>query len=791
MTFYNITGNNCSMVVQNIHKKGFCASKIMGSLFMVLYFLAAGCSTTRTLGKDELLYKGYEVKITDKKPFEEWRLKNEIENRVQPEPNDKFMGLVKIKLWFYNLAGDSVPDKGFRHWIQQKLGQPPVIYHENSVERSENNIRDYLFSTGYFETTASSKTEINHKKAKVTYFVQTGDQYTFDSIAYPDSTDTLSGYINLAKNKSLLKRGKAYDLDVLKKERERISRYLKNNGYFYFIPDYLIFDLDSNAAKKNIDVFLSVKPSAPGNAKKRYRINNIYIHSDYSLQRSESAKDTIIADRTYFIYNTLNVKPSLVTRAIMFGKGDYYSYDQYTNSLNRLSGLGIYKFTNIDFSPELADSNFLDANILLTQFVPKSLRAEIQAVTKSNDYAGPEVNFSYNDRNFLGGAEQFSINLTTSFETQLSAGKSGGNLYEVGIDSKLSVPRFLFPFVDLNRFLSKKYTPKTNIRAGYDYYYRTRYFRMNTFNLQFGYSWRETPTKSHDFRLIDMRYSRLTHETDAFRNILESNDLVKQSFNEELILGLNYSYTYNNQLYKEKFINTYFTVNPELAGNVLSFINFLNNGSFPSPGNPMKIFGINYSQYARINADYRLYMNAGNNGKLAARLTAGIGKAYGNSEILPYTRQFYVGGASDIRAFRLHAVGPGTYAPSDTNSNAFFDQVGDIKLEANLEFRFGIYRLLKGAVFVDAGNVWLLKSRDNIPGGKFHWDQVPEETAMGTGFGLRFDASFFVLRLDLGLPLRKPWLPKGDRWVTGNIDPSSAQWRRENLVLNIAIGYPF
>ena len=760
-------------------------------LFVFAYLAVSGCSATRSLGDDEVLYKGSDVKITDKKLFEKPGLKKEIEKQVQPQPNSRFLGLINLKLWFYNLAGESVPDKGFRHWIKTSLGQEPVIYHEYFVEQSVNNIRDYLYSKGYFDAIAKSTTDISGRKAEVFYSVKTGDRYILDSIIFPDIKDTLSKYINIAEYKTLLQKGKPYDLDVLKAERIRINDYLKNNGFYHFSPDFLMFELDSNATERNINVYLTVKPSVPEQAGMRYKINNIFIHSNYSLENSGEINDTIKTGGAYYIYKKQNIKPLLVTRSIIFSKGGYYSYKQYESSLNKLSGLGIFKFTNIDFKPALSDSNLLDADVYLTQFVPKSLRVEIEAVTKSNDYAGPDITFSYNDRNFLRSAEQFTINLKASFETQLSAAKGGGNSFETGINGKLSVPWFLFPFIDLNRLLSKQYTPKTNISAGYDFYYRTQYFRMNTFNLQFGYTWRETSTKSHDFRVIDLRYSHLTHKTEAFQSILDSNILVKQSFNEELILGLNYTYTFNNQLYKDKKINTYFSLNPELTGNLLSFINFLNNGSFPSPGNPMELLGIKYSQYARVNADYRLYINTGSNSKLVGRLTAGIGKAYGNSEILPYTRQFYVGGASDLRAFRLHGVGPGSYSPADTNSNAFFDQTGDMKIETNMEFRFGIYHMLKGAFFLDAGNVWLLESRNNIPGGKFRWNRFPGEMAVGTGFGLRFDASFFVLRLDLGFPLRKPWLPAGNRWVFKNIKPSSAVWRRDNLVLNIAIGYPF
>jgi outer membrane protein assembly factor BamA len=236
---------------------------------------------------------------------------------------------------------------------------------------------------------------------------------------------------------------------------------------------------------------------------------------------------------------------------------------------------------------------------------------------------------------------------------------------------------------------------------------------------------------------------------------------------------------------EDKAIQTYFQSGIEFAGNTLSLLS-----SDAPEGERNTFLGIAYAQYARTTADLRFYTNTGNYNQLVFRILAAVGIPYGNSNILPYRKQFYIGGSTSVRAFRYRSVGPGTYLPDSIDNNLFFDQTGDIKLESNLEYRFNIYKLLKGALFLDAGNIWLVNEDPSKPGGKFVFSDILSEMAVGTGFGIRLDASFFVLRLDLGMPLRKPFLPDNDRWVTDEINLKSPSWRRDNLVLNIAIGYP-
>ncbi len=455
-------------------------------------------------------------------------------------------------------------------------------------------------------------------------------------------------------------------------------------------------------------------------------------------------------------------------------------------------GLGVYKFANIRFDTLLSptDTAMLNADLYLTRNVPKSIRLEVQAITKSNDFAGPGISISYRDRNFFKGAEAFHVDLTGSYETQIAGGSRNLNTWQFGVNTGLEVPRFIIPFVNVDRVLGRKYTPHTTIDASYNLYNRAIYFTMNSADLSYGYDWRETLSKRHDFTPFNLTYSNLSNTSASFDSLLNSNPLIKESFEKQFVLSLDYRYTYNNQLFRRKPLNTFLQVDAEFAGNLLNMAERFAGAKARGETNAT-LLGIPYSQFARSTADLRLYFNGKQYNKLVNRWLVGIGIPYGNSNALPYRKQFYIGGPNSIRSFRYRTVGPGVYYPDSANNGSFIDQTGEIKLEGNLEYRFTIYKLVKGALFFDAGNVWLIKIDKLKPGGQFQWSRFINDLALGTGFGLRFDASFFVLRLDLGIPVRKPWLTGSDQWSLRRIDFSSPTWRRDNLVLNVAIGYPF
>ncbi len=755
--------------------------------FFILGILLAGCSVTRTLDDGQLLYKKTTINVDA--PKNEKSISKEISDIPEPKPNIWLLNTVPLRLWFYNLAGDSVPEKGFRHWMQNKLGRPPVIYKDYYVSTTKKELATALQNIGYFTSQISSEEKIDNKKIELTYNIKVSEPYQINNISYPEPTDSLSYYISQQKYQSLIDSGAQFNLDVLLTERNRIADHLKNKGFYYFSADYLLFELDTSK-NKLVDVKLTIKEDAAKRIRDIYYLDDIYVYHNYNLfNNQKTERDTSYLNGIYHLTDKskMDVKNDVLNNSITLIPNNRYRTEDYSISINKLLGLGTYKFVNIEFTTsENSDSSKLDSHIYLTQSPKRYMRAKVEATTKSNDYSGPGLNLSYNDRNLFQGAEHFMINLEGRFESQIAQNNRATNSYEVGVNTELNIPRFITPFFDANNYLAQRYTPQTSIKAGYSYLDRGELFTINKFNLSYGYKWNETKNRSHEVNLVSVDFLEAGHISD----LLSDNYIIKRNFKEQFIFSLNYTYTFN-ELQSEKGFNNFFSSTVELAGNSVSLLDeLINKGSAPDKNS--KVFGTVYSQYAKFSIDYRTYINSGSYNKLAGRVFMGIGIPYGNSRYLPYNKQFYSGGISSIRAFPSRSLGPGTYVQPDSLQSSYsLEQAGDIKLEMNLEYRFSIYKFFKGAVFTDAGNIWLLNKDEEIQGGEFNKSAFLNQLAVGTGAGFRLDASFFVLRMDIAFPLRIPYLPENERWVIDKVNFSSKSWRNNNLVFNLAIGYPF
>jgi outer membrane protein assembly factor BamA len=624
---------------------------------------------------------------------------------------------------------------------------------------------------------------------------------------YPRPRDSVyASILKSVSESSLLKENQRYDLERMQAEQSRIEEELENVGFYYFDDRYLIFHADSTVGKRKVHLALRLEKDIPQRAKRIYKINNVNIYSSYALsidstKKSSFAKDV---DGYNFVDSAGNFRPRVITRVINLKRGNVYRREDQQFTLSHLMGLGVFKFVNIKFSEAHKDSALLNADILLTPLKKKSLRAEVQAVSKSNNFVGPGVMFTFTNRNFLKGAELFKLRLNSAYEVQYSSQTESEplNSFELGLEASLLVPRFIAPIrIDYH---SREHIPKTIFKFGISLQNRVGYFRLNSFNLAYGYNWLESAGKSHELYPVDISFVQTDKKSPDFIKFLQDNPVLENSFQDQFIIGTRYSYTLNTQLtenllqkFEEKKYRThsfYFNGNIDVAGNLLYLIQrkIGNSGE-----DTLKIFNSPYSQYVKGDIDFRYFWQFDLHNKLATRLIIGAGYPYGNSVTLPYMKQFSVGGSNSIRAFPARSVGPGTYnVREETNEDVqFVDQRGDIKLEGNLEYRFDIIKFLKGAVFLDAGNIWLMKGDaleidPRNEKGVFDVDTFINQLAVGTGLGLRFDFSFFVLRLDVAFPLRKPYLEE-DPWVTDDIDFGSKTWRKDNLVFNIAIGYPF
>ena len=427
----------------------------------------------------------------------------------------------------------------------------------------------------------------------------------------------------------------------------------------------------------------------------------------------------------------------------------------------------------------------------MTPLLMKSLRFELRGVSKSNDLVGPVFDSSFRNRNMFRGAELFTFSFEAGFEASVGRTRVGGSSYELGSRAELEFPKFIMPFVPGD--FASSYVPKTHMLLGLRLLHRLLYYQMFSLDASFGYAWKETLSKDHVFNPISITLAHLTRTTDQFKTLLTANPFLRRSIEDQFIIGQTYAFTYTNQLESGRKNHLYFRGSIDLSGSLIHAVQSLFRRDRGTPENPYTIAGAAYAEYSRFDVDLRQYYNsADRSSSIASRLIAGIGIAHGNSSVLPYIRQFYIGGSNSVRAFDARTLGPGSYRlPDSLASRLFQDQAGDIKLEANTEYRFPMAGIVHGALFIDAGNIWMLREDPGRPGGTFAWRSFLDEIAVGTGFGVRLDLSFFILRFDIAFPLRVPSLPKGERWVIRNIDFGSASWRKANLVFNIALGYPY
>ncbi len=743
------------------------------------------CSGLKSLTDNQKLYTGATVHFTDKNTIENPKeLKKELEKLLTPKPNKKFLGM-RTSLWIYNHIREPKQEKGMRYWWKYKVGRPPVLFHPDIVRNNLLLLNNHLYYKGYFGTGASYKLIEQEKTASIEFFITTGRPFVIDSVIFPGDKTPVEAEITKTRPESLLKPGAPYNLKTLKDERKRIELRLKDRGYFYFNDDYIIYRLDSTLGNHKIRLYLHLKPRIPKESLKTYRIRKVTVVDDFN--QHIPYYDSMHISGYQYLTKTHYIRPEIVTRMLSVKPGMLYSRKEHLATISRLERMSTFGFVTIQYKPVQKSDSLLDATILLSPTKKLSLNTEVNAVAKTNNFAGPGVKLTFKSRNFFKGAEMFTANLHGRFETQIAGNEKGNTAYEVGTDLNLIIPRVI-PF----RFIKYKgkFMPYTVTSVGYSVFQRLKLYQFNTSHATWGYKWKKNFPASHELKLIDLSFTNLAEATDEFQEWLEQNPSMRKSFEEQFIISTAYSYTYNHleEQYKRKFFFR-FTVDP--SGNLATALLSIGKKEKPTPENPYKLFGNPVSQFMRGIAEGRYYIKTGKKTILATRLFIGLGVPYGNSSTIPYVRQFFVGGTNSLRGFPARSVGPGIYAPPDSIAYLNIDQTGDIKIESNLEYRFPITKHLKGAAFLDIGNVWLVNEDTSRIGGKFRFNQFHKELAASGGFGLRIDLNVVVLRFDLGFPLSKPWLPEGKRWVAGEFNPFNREWRKDNLILNFSVGYPF
>ncbi|MBO5053142.1 MAG: BamA/TamA family outer membrane protein [Muribaculaceae bacterium] len=782
------------------------APSILSPLYifiMMISLIISSCSTTRRLDPGEQLYTGVKKiniipdSVGAKVPS---GVSSAIKDAVDVPPNN-YWSLVgwrypfPLGLWVYNNWPRA--EKGFKHWIYEKLVEDPVLISDVKPELRTHMIKDILNNNGYFSGQASYQLipGKNPRKASVVYNITTGPSYTLRSIEFPHDSTRLGHMIDsIAQRQKYLTPGSRYCVDSLAAVRVNVTNSLRNKGYYYFRPEYLEYLADTVSNPGEVNIRMETASNIPHDLIVPYTTGKVTV----IVRRNGrgGTPDTIQLPRATLIQmQPSRLRHSVITENVTLRPGKIFSVRDMDRTQNRLSRLGIFNSISIEPIPDTLSHNqhhnsdhdsehghhfhhhVLDVTVDCTLDIPLEASIEVNASSKSNSYIGPGITLAVTNHNIFGGGEQLAVKLTGAYEWQTGGDNSGGifNSYEIGLTGSLAFPRLLAPSFIPRR---KRDLNWTRFSLNGDLLNRPHFFKMAQVNMAMAYEWQATRHTSMSLTPLKLTYTKLMHTTADFDSIMAVNPAVAESFKSQFIPQLMFSYNYDRTFDPDNRLNWSTTV--QEAGNV-----FWGIYQLCGKHGEKKLFGTPFSQFVKGQTQlvYNRRLGRGDHW-LVMRGAVGAAHAYGNSSQVPYAEQFYCGGANSVRAFTVRSLGPGSYRAPEGTPGDYFDQTGTFKFEANIEYRFPLFGPLHGAIFLDSGNVWLLKEDRMRPGGKLVASKFLNQLALGTGAGLRLDISMLVVRVDLGVGIHAPY----DTGKSGYYNMPSF---KKSLALHLAIGYPF
>ena len=772
---------------------------------LLAVLLLASCSTTRRIPDGEVRYSGI-GKFTVNHPEGvnlSPPLAESLRDAATCNPNDYiFAPFIKIPvgLWTYNNWPDSA--KGVNKWIYDKLVKAPVLIQEVRPEMRVKLMQQILDNNGYFGSHITYDVvpdRHNKKIASIDYTLDIPHPYLIDSIIYLNRPDPMCGFVDsVARLSPYLQKGEIFCVDSLASERIRIANVLRNHGYYYFRPEYIEYLADSLITPGAVAVKMTLANNVPQMAKLQYRTGKIVTTVLRNSVTNPGTPDTMQTSKgDVIVYRPARLRKNLIPSCITFRPGKIFSVRDMNRTQTRLSRIGI--FNNIQIQPVPVDTvaghALLDVYNMVQFDRPIEASLEVNATSKSNSYLGPGLILGISHNTLFGGGERLSLQLDAAYEWQ--TGRNRGsvfNSYEFGINASLAFPRMLAP-----RFIKRtsRELNWTTINLGASILNRPKYFKLAEFNTGITYEWRAARHSVNQFTPFKLTYTKLMSTTHEFDSIMMQNPAVALSFQSQFIPQMSYTYTLDKFLERERINGINFTATVTEAGNIFAGI-----WSLCGVKGEKKLFGTPFSQFVKGQAQlvYSRRLIRQTDHWLVSRILIGAEHAYGNSSQVPYAEQFYIGGANSIRAFTVRSIGPGSYKAPSYLRNGYFDQTGTFKLELNSEYRFPIVSVLHGALFVDAGNIWLLKNDPNRPGGLLEGKTFLRDIALGTGVGLRVDIGMMVIRGDLGYGLHNPGRTTIYYPASGSGEPEVARVGtghyfnipfRKAFAFHLAIGYPF
>lgn len=767
-------------------------------IFVLLGMLAGlpSCSTTKHLPEGETLYLGLK-NIT---------IQNEDETKAGQTALDEVMGAISIApnnaivtypnvrfpvpfgLWMYNRFERY--EKGFGRWIFKHLAADPVLLSEvNPDTRAKvagNLLRDYGFFDGHVTWKIDSTK--NERAVKLSYDIDMGRPYRIDTLLYEGFAPRTDSLIHARSSERLVHTDDYFNVNTLNAERQRVVDLLRNHGYYYARTDFLTFLADT--LMRPGYVMLKMVPAAnlPKEALKTYHIGKTAVY--LTGYNGEPPVDSMkLRDFTVFYAGD---KPGLrfdvLRKRFLYRKGELYSQTRQDYTQEALSRLGVFKFNEMQYLPRSGEDT-LDVRVNAMFDLPYDSELELNVTTKSTKQTGPGAIFKLTKKNFLRMGASLNLELKGSYEWQTSStvdgDKSVMNSYELGAALSLDFPRIVIPWVR-NRIDPFRFPSETHFRIYAEQVNRARYFKMLSFGGSISYSFQKSRSMKHTVTPVHLAFNHLQRRTATFDSIALANPMLFHSLDDQFIPSISYTFTYDDS-WRQRRWRIWWENSFTSAGNITSAIYAAFGRGFKEK--EKKFLGTPFAQFLKFTSEIRPLFYINEKQQLAGRLMAGVIWAYGNKTIAPYNEQFYVGGANSIRAFTVRSLGPGRFHPADNAAYSYVDETGDIKLEANLEYRFRLFSNmfggnLNGAVFLDAGNVWLMRKDEARPGAEFTFKHFFDNIAVGTGVGIRYDLSFLVLRLDWGIALHVPY-------ETGRSGYYNIPRFKDGQGLHFAIGYPF
>jgi len=777
---------------KNILNKNIYRQSSLLSL-LILILVLSSCNPTKYVPQDQVLLDKNHIIIN-----KEGISRGDIEPYIKQKPNKRIFG-VKFHLGLYNLSNIN-KEKWPHSWLR-KIGEEPVVYDPYSTVKSVDQIESYISSRGYFDSDVTDTVKTAKGKSEVFYKVDLKAPYKIRKLHYEFADTLIAEWFYFDSVNCLVEKGKPYDVDVLQAEQSRFEKFIKDRGFYGFSGDHIYFRVDSTIGNREVDIYYGVKKAARIDNENRitlvphsiYRVRDVYIYPDFvpkdALEGGEvylKNLDTVFYKGYYFISSRekQEIKYDLIIQSSYLKSGSIFSVTNTEQTQSHLLGLKTFRLVNIFYNevPGAASGGGeelqLDCNIQLTLLSQQSYKVEVEGT--HSDGIGGALNLVYQHKNLFRGAELFNLKLKGAYET-LSQDTIMHSV-EYGAETSLRFPKFLVPFINTGDFI-KKYNPTTTLLASYNYQ-KMPFYTGEMAIATFGYTWNGNAYATHIVNPLQLNIVKLDTIDPAFRQKIESSYLA-YSYTDVTILGSSYSFIFSNQTIRRSKDFWFLRLNAETSGNILSLISKL--AGLEKKDQSYNIFGQPFAQYFRADLDLRYNVIINDVSSIVYRGFIGAGIPYGNSQAIPFQKQYFGGGANGIRAWQVRTLGPGSYVPAD---NKFLNQTADIKLEANVEYRFKLFWILEGAIFLDAGNIWAFNDNSQ-EGSQFHFKNILEEMAVGSGFGLRFDLDFVLIRADIGMKLRDPSLPAGSRWIRNWSDYKVEKEGSRIFPFVVGIGYPF